>query len=141
MIRVGTRETISPIFAAALCLRCPRCNAPRGVECRTRGSRNLVWPPHETRVKKCRPRLGGSPMVPRPFSLRGRFLFSEWQETTTSPLGRDERSRELPGVASGSAGNAAVAQPAGASARQVPGVPRIFILVTALVLLFFGCIR
>jgi len=35
MIRAGTRATTSPVFAAALTARCPRCNARAGVECRT----------------------------------------------------------------------------------------------------------
>jgi hypothetical protein len=139
MIRAGTRATTSPVFAAALTARCPRCNARAGVECRTRESGRPVWPPHETRVRRFRPRLGSPVLMPRPFAVRGRFLFGEWQP---SPLGRDERSRELPGRSGDPAGNAAVAHPAGASARQVPGgVPRLFALVTAIVLLFFGCIR
>jgi hypothetical protein len=75
---------------------------------------------------------------------RGRFLYGEWQ-----PLVRDERSRTfLPSVDRAASARVAktkteeaAEQPAGASARQVPGVPRLFVLITALVLLFFGCIR
>lgn len=113
MIRIGTRETISPIFAAALARPCPWCKGLGGRRMRAEG----IAPSRVAAARASREESAG----------HARDLTS----------GR----ASFPGVAWGSAGNAAVAHPAGATARQVPGAWRLFALVTAIVLLFFGCVR